>query len=122
MTLVGARGPATLAVRLAVSKEELDRGLKHVRHLPPDDGMLFIFDEDQDHTFWTKDTSLALDLIFIDLRMEVVGVVRNVRPMSETTRSCGRLSRYVLEVNAGWADAHGIDTGARAAFTDVPLP
>lgn len=122
VSLVGSRGPASVTVRLALDKESQEHGLQGVRHLAADEGMLFVFDDDQDRNFWMKGTPIALDIIFINARLEVVGVVRNARAMSETTRSVGRLSRYVLEVNAGWADAHGVDTGARAAFTNVPLP
>jgi uncharacterized membrane protein (UPF0127 family) len=29
-------------------------------------------------------------------------------------------SRYVLEVNGGWSEAHGVAAGDRVRFEDVP--
>nr|DAJ12699.1 MAG TPA: hypothetical protein [Bacteriophage sp.] len=36
--------------------------------------MLFIYDEPQDLSYWMKNTSISLDIIFIDDDMEVVSV------------------------------------------------
>jgi len=36
--------------------------------------MLFIYDEPQNMSYWMKDTSIPLDIIFIDDDMEVVSV------------------------------------------------
>ncbi len=41
------------------------RGLMYVRELPPDTGMLFVFEQPQFASFWMKNTYLSLDLIFI---------------------------------------------------------
>ena len=40
--------------------------------LPEDQGMLFIYDEPQDLSYWMKNTLISLDIIFIDDDMEVV--------------------------------------------------
>ncbi len=44
--------------------------------------------------------------------MNVVGVVHEAEPLSETSLSVSRPSAFVLEVNGGWARDHFVDVGA----------
>ncbi len=86
----------------------------------PDHGMLFVFPTTEEHAFWMHNTPLALDLIFLDETRAVVGVVANAAPQTDTPRTVGKPSRYVVEVAAGEAAAHAVGSGTRAAFIDVP--
>lgn len=79
--------------------------------------MLFVFPDSAVRSFWMKNTPLALDLIFID-ESRVVGIIENAVPFSLVSRSVGVPSRYVLEVHAGFARRHGIETGDRV---ELPL-
>jgi uncharacterized membrane protein (UPF0127 family) len=91
------------------------------KSLAPRHGMLFVFDREDDHTFWMKNTFVALDMIFVDKNYRVVGVVKRAVPHDETSRGVGRPSRYVVEVNAGFADEHRIRVGSRITIrTSTP--
>jgi uncharacterized membrane protein (UPF0127 family) len=109
------------AVRVEVARTEPERrqGLMNRTSLETDAGMLFIFDESSDHGFWMLNTLIALDMIFIDDEGRVVGVVERAEPRTTTSRSVGAASRYVLEVNGGWAAAHGVKRGDRVRFEGV---
>jgi uncharacterized membrane protein (UPF0127 family) len=110
------------AVRLEIARTpaELERGLMFRREMGSDDGMLFVFGETADHTFWMKDTYLPLDMIFMDAGGTVVGIVEGAEPLTTTPRRVGAPSRYVLEVNGGWSAAHGVAAGDRARFEGIP--
>jgi hypothetical protein len=88
--------------------------------LAEDAGMLFLFDESAEHTFWMANTFVALDMIFVDDDGRIVGLVERAEPGTTTARTVGVPSRYVLEVNGGWAKAHGVRAGDRVRFEDVP--
>ncbi len=90
------------------------------RELAPDKGMVFVFPEDDIHTFYMKNTYIPLDMIFIGSDLRVVGVVENARPLTLDTRSVDRPSRYVVEVRAFTASTHGIVPGTLVQF-DPPL-
>ncbi len=105
-----------VAVEVMRTAPEQERGLMYREKLGPDEGMLFVFTESADHAFWMKNTLLPLDMIFIDERHEVVGVIERATPLSTEPRSVGRPSRFVLEVNGGFAAAHGVRVGDRARF------
>jgi uncharacterized membrane protein (UPF0127 family) len=64
-------------------------------------------------------TLIALDMIFLDESRTVVGVVANAAPRTDSPRSVGKPSRYVVEVAGGEASAHAVGPGTRAAFIDV---
>ena len=82
--------------------------------------MVFVFPTDADHVFWMKNTYLSLDMIFASAVKQVVGVVPRAEPLTETARQAGVVSRYVIEVNGGFAEGHGIAAGTPLSLTNVP--
>jgi uncharacterized membrane protein (UPF0127 family) len=109
-----------VAVEIARTDEQRQKGLMHRRSLADDAGMLFLFDEAADHGFWMVNTFIPLDMIFIDDDGRVVGIVERAEPHTRVARSVGAPSRYVLEVNGGWARARGVRPGDRVRFENVP--
>jgi hypothetical protein len=114
-----AGGRHAVSVEIARTDPERAKGLMNRRELAPDAGMLFLFDETAPHAFWMKNTLISLDMIFIAEDGRVVGVVERAVPGDLSPRSAGP-SRYVLEVNGGWAEAHGVRAGDRVRFENVP--
>lgn len=82
--------------------------------------MLFLMAVEKDWTFWMRNTLIPLDMIYIRSDMTVAGVVENAEPKTEVLRSVGVKSRYVLEVNGGWAREHGVMRGVTVRFENVP--
>ena len=106
--------PVRVRVELAVTDEQRQFGLRCRRELDADAGMLFLFPPPaRQQSFWMRNTLLPLDMIFIDVDRRVLGVVEWAEPRTRTSRSVPGESLYVLEVNGGFAHAHGIGTGAR---------
>jgi uncharacterized protein len=114
-----SRGPWVVQVEVARTDEQRARGLMFRRDLPRDRGMLFIFDETSEHSFWMHNTLIALDLIYLADDRRVVGVVTNAEPRTDTPRTVGKPSRYVVEVGGGEAAAHAVGPGTRAVFLGV---
>lgn len=114
-------GRYEVAVEVARTEAERARGLMHRASLPPDAGMLFLFDETAEHAFWMRNTLIPLDMIFIGDDGRVVGVVSRATPGSLEPRSAGP-SRFVLEVNGGWAEARGVAPGDPVRFVGVRYP
>jgi uncharacterized membrane protein (UPF0127 family) len=115
-----ARGPWVVKVEVASDDASRSRGLMFRRALDLDHGMLFVFPSSEEHSFWMHDTPIALDLIFLDESRSVVGVVAHAAPQTDTSRTVGKPSRYVVEVGAGEAAEHAVGPGTRAVFIDVP--
>lgn len=112
-------GAHVVAVEVARTDAERALGLMNRRALAPDAGMLFVFTESDDHVFWMKNTLIPLDMIFVGEDGRVVGVVERAEPMTVTPRGVGEPSRYVLEVNGGWAAAHEVRPGDAVRLVGV---
>lgn len=89
------------------------RGLMYVRELPPDHGMLFVFEEPQYAGFWMKNTYLSLDLVFIAPDGTVVNIAPNAKPLSLDPIESAAPVKYVLELVAGTAAKIGLKAGDR---------
>ena len=83
------------------------------RSMADDRGMLFQLDGRRDHTFWMHNTCIPLDMMFVDDDGVIVGIVEGAAPLTDTTRSVGCPSSFVLEVNGGWTRKHGVKPGQK---------
>ena len=113
VTFPDAPSTPKVDVELAVSEKEITRGLMYRRSMPEEHGMLFRLDERREHTFWMHNTCMPLDMLFVDDDGIVVGIVESATPLTDTTRSVGCPSSWVLEVNAGWCRRHGVKAGQK---------
>ena len=105
-------GDKKYKVEIADTHEKQEKGLMGRESLPENQGMLFIYDEPQDLSYWMKNTLISLDIIFIDDDMEVVSVKQG-QPMSEEPITENDV-QYVLEVNSN----SGIEEGDQLVIED----
>jgi uncharacterized membrane protein (UPF0127 family) len=113
-------GDVPVTVEVVATAERRGLGLMYRKELAADAGMLFVFDAPQHLTFWMKNTVLPLDMLFIGDDRRIVGIVKDAVPFTTTPREVDGNSRYVLEVNAGFSDRHGVKNGDAVSFEDVP--
>jgi len=112
-----ARGSeAVVSVEIADNAAARELGLMYRQHLGQDAGMLFVFKQPQHLTFWMKNTEIPLDMIFAGADGTVVGIIADAEPFSERQLSVTGDSQYVLEVNGGFAQRHGIKPGNKLQF------
>lgn len=100
-------------VLVAETEEEKTKGLQDVEELDDDEGMLFVYNEPQQVVFWMQDTTVPLDIIFINDDFEVISVQKGV-PLSEDLLSEDNVL-YVLEVSQN----SGIQVGDILEFDDL---
>ena len=113
-------GPKTVDVEVVYTPPKIERGLMFRQHLAPDAGMLFFMGTEYDWAFYMRNTLIPLDMIFITKDMTIAGIVEKAEPKTETLRRVGKPSLYVLEVNGGWAASHGVTSGAKVRFENMP--
>ncbi|MFH1849487.1 MAG: DUF192 domain-containing protein [archaeon] len=94
-------GNRVISIERAVTAQEQARGLMYRTQLCENCGMLFVFDSPQIQSFWMKNTSIPLDIIFLDSEMRAVRIHHAAPCESDPckTYSSGQSVRYALEVN-----------------------
>ena len=102
---------AKFCVELAINNKERQRGLMFRKGLRPSDGMMFVYEQPQSVSFWMKNTSIPLDIIFADEAGVITKIFENALPFSTTSIFGGYDVQYVLEINAGLTKSLGIKTG-----------
>jgi uncharacterized protein len=92
------------------------KGLMYVEQMDENRGMLFVFEKEDIHSFWMKNTLIPLDMIWLDKDFEVVHIFSNATPCKETCPPIipSRTAKYVLEINAGLTDKFNIKVGDSA--------
>lgn len=108
-----------IPVELARTQGELIRGLQFRTFLDKEAGMLFIFPQSDLYHFWMRNTLFPLDIIWLDESKKVVYIAAGLPPCrNDPCEIYGsqKQSRYALEVNAGFVEAHRIHIGDKAEF------
>ncbi|MBS3128728.1 DUF192 domain-containing protein [Candidatus Woesearchaeota archaeon] len=107
----------TIFVELPQTQEDFQKGLMFRESLSEDQGMLFIFPQDREWSFWMKNTLIPLDMIFIDEQGGITKIHHAVPCKEEPCELYTANAKYVLEVNAGYAKRHGIAERDKAVFS-----
>lgn len=85
--------------------------------------MLFVYPTARRIAIWMKNTLLPLDVLFLNDSGRVVAILENLPPCH--ARPCrvyqiSQATKYMLEVNAGFAADNGIEIGQTLALPEVP--
>lgn len=108
-----AGGSYRFTVELAVTPEQMARGLMFRTELAEDAGMLFVLDRERPMAFWMKNTLIPLDMLFIDRSGRIVRIHERAVPLSTTSIPSGQPVKAVLEINGGLSARLGIRPGDR---------
>lgn len=113
-------GGQNLVAMVADSPIERARGLSGTNFLNNKNGMLFRFEEADEHGIWMKDMTIPIDIIWIDEQNRVVSIKENVSPDTyPTVFKPDAPAKYVLEVTAGYVATNKIKIGDTVVTTDV---
>lgn len=113
-----------IKIAIADTERQRERGLSYIKSIPPNTGMIFLFDRPGDYPFWMKGMNFPLDIIWLKHRdhykFSVVTVHENVPsdsyPQSFTSDNP---ADAVLEINAFEAQALGIKEGNDQILTFI---
>lgn len=112
-------GGAQVLAEVASTETERERGLMFRTALADGQGMLFVFDKDEQLSFWMKNTKIPLSLAYISSD----GLIRQIvdlEPESLQAVPAERSVRYALEVPKGWFSRSGVKVGDQVNFGALP--
>lgn len=119
VTVIFMKDEDTVEKQLVVasSPEKRQKGLSGRESIPAE-GMLFVYPEERVRTFWMKEMSFPLDMLFVSAD----GVIKTIHqadpepgvPVNQLTRYSSKVPvKFVIEVKKGFTSSEGIQKGDR---------
>ncbi|MGE5340501.1 MAG: DUF192 domain-containing protein [Candidatus Omnitrophota bacterium] len=107
-------GQKKFTVEVADTPEKRALGLMFRESIPDNFGMLFLFDAEEDLSFWMKNCKVHLDIIYLDSSKRVVDMYSNVPPCKNDpcpSYESRKPARYVLELRGNRAKELNLKAG-----------
>ncbi|WP_347373086.1 DUF192 domain-containing protein [Aequorivita sp. Q41] len=108
---------ARLDIEIADDEYSTQTGLMYRHSMEKNQGMLFVFNDSRQRSFYMKNTEIALDIIYLDAEKKIISFQKNTKPFSESSLPSDGLAQYVLEVNAGLSDVWQLGKGDKIEYT-----
>lgn len=114
-------GGAAVPVTPLYTFEDQKQGSIGRESLPQDEGTLYVFQmDDAGRLFGSTGMKFPIDLIWMNNDNTVVHIHKNVSPDYDGDLKSLWPARFVLEVNAGFADRQGIHAGDTLDLSKIP--
>ena len=99
---------ANFYVEIADNDYRRRLGLMHKECLKSSHGMLFTYNEEKKRRFWMNNTSIGLDIVFLDRTKKIISIKKNATPFSREPILSIKKAKYVLEINEGLVEKNNI--------------
>jgi uncharacterized protein len=108
-------------IDIQIANNDFDRelGLMFRKQMDENKGMLFIFPDEARQSFWMRNTLISLDMIFVNALNKIVTIHRNTQTLSDQSYPSSAPAKYVIEVNGGYCQKHGINEGDKINFIEL---
>ncbi len=117
VTLRTVKGNFVIDVEIADTTAERTKGLMYRNEMKDNHGMFFVFENEEELSFWMKNTLIPLDMIFLNSDYKVVHVQKGAEPCKKDPCEVfpsNQPAKYVLEVKAGTSDRLEVKAGDTA--------
>ena len=119
--VVYASGGKVVEVRVEVADDlaEQARGLMNRTTLGENRGMLFVYPQERELSFWMKNTLIPLSIAFIDSESRIIDI-QDMKPLDDKLPHyvSAEPAQYALEVNQGFFDERDVRVGDRVAMPE----
>jgi uncharacterized membrane protein (UPF0127 family) len=106
-------GGHEIQMQLALNTAEQQQGLMHRDSLAENHGMLFLFEQPDQRSFWMHNTRIQLDIGYFDASGQLLELYQ-LFPYDDTpVPSKSHKVLIAVETNSGWYASHGIKLGDR---------
>lgn len=105
--------------KLEVADEPKERaeGLMARTDIEDNEGMLFIFNDSAERSFWMKNTPTSLDILFFDENFNLITLHESTIPNNtEILYPSGGDAMYVVELKAGTANNNSLVVGSKLSL------
>ena len=111
-----------IEAEVAATDQNRQVGLMNRKSMPVQRGMLFVFNHENTHCMWMRNTLLPLSVAFMDAGGTIINI-EDMQPQTEENHCARRPARFALEMNLGWFAQRGIKPGTKLNGIDkAPRP
>jgi uncharacterized membrane protein (UPF0127 family) len=118
--VIDASAGENVEVRVEVADDifERARGLMYRTALGEDGGMLFVYPDERELSYWMKNTLIPLSIAYIDSEGRITDIL-DMKPLDDRPPHyvSSEPVQYALEVNQGFFEKRGVKVGDRV---DLP--
>jgi len=105
---------------IALTDKQKQDGLSIRNNMQENEGMIFVFKEPKQQSFWMKGMKFPIDIIWLDANLSIVHIEKSLHPC-ESFISCPSYrpssnALFVLETVSGFADSHDLKIGKKINF------
>ena len=97
--------------------DEQRKGLMFKKNLNDNEGYLFEYKHPKKLSFWMKNTFVPLDIIFLNSKQKIIGLLKNMKPHDLEIKTIDKKARYAIEIKSGYIDKYNIKEGIYVEFT-----
>ena len=119
--VINTSGGKKVEVQVAVADEvnEQAKGLMYRKALGEDRGMLFVYPEERELSYWMKNTLIPLSIAYIDSEGRIVDIL-DMKPLDDNPPHyvSSEPVQYALEVNKGFFEKKGVKEGDHAELPE----
>lgn len=111
-------GTKTFVVEVAETSDQHERGLMFRDKMGENEGMLFIFKNEETRFFWMKNTLIDLSIGYFDKNLILIDVKemksgKGVPDATLPSYASAQPAKYALEMNKGWFEKNKIKLGSK---------
>lgn len=119
-------GAKELDTEVCMTRETISKGMMWRTSFPETNGMLFVFGQPLQTSFWMKNVPIDIDVAYLDTEGTILEIHRleklNTNPVPSRTATV----QFALETPEGWFRRHGLGPGTvvrtdRGTLQDVFL-
>ena len=111
-------GSKKFTLEIVAKNEERNKGLMYRDSMADNHGMIFIFQKDQQLSFFMKNTRIPLDIIYVNSTGKVVSV-KQMQPYVLDSVPSDFPAEYAIELNVNAAGQAGVKTGDTLNIPDA---
>jgi uncharacterized protein len=114
-------GSRIIVVEIAKTPDEMAYGLMFRKNLNRDQGMLFVYSDEQPRSFWMKNTFVPLSIGFFNKNRELIDIQEMSPVKSEIqqfipTYQSKLPAQYALEMPSGWFKKNKLQANKKIKF------
>jgi hypothetical protein len=104
-------GPAEIQAEVALTEQEVRTGMMFRTNMLENEGMVFVFSDPMQVSFWMKNTLIPLSAAYMDPSGAILEI-HNLKPLdTNNVTATSQDVQFVLETRQGWFDRHHVGTG-----------